>query len=416
MSKECNVLVAQSGGPTTVINASLAGVIAKALEDETIHKIYGAEHGIQGVLADRLISLETMFDGHEDRLQQLKLTPSMFLGSCRYRLQGVSEDLADYQRIFSIMRKYHIKYFFYIGGNDSMDTVDKLSAYARQYNEEVSIIGIPKTIDNDLVEVDHTPGFGSAAKYIASSLLEISHDTYIYNSKTVLIVEIMGRNAGWLTASAALARNEYSQAPHLIYLPEKRFSMHQFVNDVKSQLKIRDHLVIAVSEGVKDKHGEYLAARGGQVDQFGHVALSGVGKFLEGVVQNMVDCKVRSVELNVLQRCASHMSSLRDVEEAYTLGVCGVTAALAGESGKMVGLVRTSNTPYEVTYTTVDVNKVANRERKVPLEWITEEGNDIKEEMVEYLKPLIEGEVPIQYKNGLPCYLKVEQYISDKQN
>ncbi len=416
MSKDRNVLVAQSGGPTTVINASLAGVIAKALKDETIHKIYGAEHGIQGVLDDRLVPLHTIFDGHEDRLQRLKLSPSMFLGSCRYRLQEVSKDIADYQRIFEIIHKYDIKYFFYIGGNDSMDTVAKLSAYARQHNEEVAIIGIPKTIDNDLVEVDHTPGFGSAAKYIASSLLEISHDTYIYNTKTVLIVEIMGRNAGWLTASAALARNEYSAAPHLLYLPEKVFSMRRFVDDVKEQLEQRDHVVIAVSEGIKDEQGEYLAARGGQVDQFGHVTLSGVGKFLEGVVQNLIGCKVRSVELNVLQRCASHMSSMTDIEEAFILGERGVMAALAGETGKMISLTRTSNSPYEVSYSTVDVAKVANQERKVPQEWITEDGNDITEEMLEYLKPLINGEAPVLYENGVPRYIKLEQFTSNKQN
>ena len=411
MSKECNVLVTQSGGPTTVINASLAGVIKRALKEEKINNIYGAEHGIQGVLDERLVPLHSIFGNNDDLLEQLKVTPSMFLGSCRYRLPDMSDDCLDYKRIFEVFEKYQIKFFFYIGGNDSMDTVDKLSAYAKQCNLDVSIIGIPKTIDNDLAEIDHTPGFGSAAKYIASSILEASHDTYIYNGKTVLIVEIMGRNAGWLTASAALARNGYSDAPHLIYLPERVFSTSKFIEDLKEQLTNRQHVIIAVSEGVKDEEGRYIAAKSGQVDQFGHVSLSGVGKYLEGVVQQEIGCKVRAVELSVLQRCAAHLSSLTDLAEAYTLGEKGVEAAIKGETGIMVALKRSSNIPYEVEYTMVDIHKVANHERKIPLEWINESGNDITTEMIEYLKPLIQGEPKLYYEAGIPKYLKLEDFL-----
>lgn len=394
-----------------MINASLAGVIARALKEESIDGIYGAEHGIQGVLSEQLVPLHSIFDGQDERLEQLKLTPSMFLGSCRYRLQPASKDGTDYEKIFHIFKKYQIKYFFYIGGNDSMDTVDKLSTYAKQHKLEVTIIGIPKTIDNDLVKVDHTPGFGSAAKYIASSIVEVSHDTYIYNTKTVLIVEIMGRNAGWLTASAALARNSYSSAPHLIYLPECPFSMDQFLEDINQKLKTQKHVIVAVSEGIKDEQGQYVAAKSSQVDQFGHVTLSGVGKYLESVVQHQIGCKVRSVELNVLQRCATHLSSLTDINEAFTLGKTGVEVALQGETGKMVGLCRISDAPYEVEYNTVDIHKVANQEKMVPRNWITPEGNDVTEEMLRYLQPLIQGEPEISFEAGIPKYLKLQAFI-----
>lgn len=415
MSRECNVLVAQSGGPTTVINASLAGVIERALMEVKINRIYGAEHGIQGVINERLVPLHQIFSGNKDRLNQLKLTPSMFLGSCRYRLPHFLEDISDYQRIFQIFRKYQIKYFFYIGGNDSMDTMDKLSAYAKQNNIDIAMIGIPKTIDNDLMGVDHTPGFGSAAKYIASSILEVSHDTFIYNTKTVLIVEIMGRNAGWLTASAALARNGYSRAPHLIYLPERVFSVSQFLLDLNEQLKHHQHVIVAVSEGLKDECGQYVASKNSQIDQFGHVTLSGVGKYLENIVQREIGCKVRSVELNVLQRCAMHISSLTDIEEAFSLGEYGVEAALLGETAKMVGLYRIANNPYRVSYITIPIHKVANQEKKVPLEWITPEGNDVTEDLIDYIKPLILGEPSIYFEEGIPKYIKLEAVLEHKQ-
>ncbi len=405
MSLQGNVLVGQSGGPTTVINSSLAGIIETALNNPSIDKIYGSRNGIQGVLENNFVNLSDIFKENRDQIQLLKNTPSMYLGSCRYKLSKLEQDETDYIKIFEVFSSYHIKYFFYIGGNDSMDTVKKLSEYAKKIQYDIQIIGIPKTIDNDLAHIDHTPGFGSAAKYIAASVLEIAHDTYIYDTKSVIIIEIMGRNAGWLTAAAALARNEYSEAPHLIYLPEKPFGTAQFIQDVKEQLAIRKQVVIAVSEGIKDPAGNYISAGSSQVDQFGHVMLSGTGKYLESLVQNTIGCKVRSVELNVLQRCASHISSGTDVEEAFCLGVKGVEAALEGATGEMVLLNRISNQPYSVEYGTIPIQQVANVEKQIPKEWITPNGNDIMSPLLDYLRPLILGERNVQYKNGIPDYL-----------
>lgn len=406
-----NCLVAQSGGPTTVINASLAGVINKALREDGIDQIYGAINGIQGVIDDNLLNLTEVFRGKESDIELLKNTPAMYLGSCRYKLATPEDNGTDYASIFQTFEKYNIRYFLYIGGNDSMDTVLKLSAYASLIQSDIKIIGIPKTIDNDLECIDHTPGFGSAAKYIASSLLEIAHDTYIYDTESVTIVEIMGRNAGWLTAAAALARNEYNQAPHLIYLPERPFSTGKFVQDIRDQLTQRKHVIVAVSEGVKDAAGSYISAESARVDQFGHVMLSGTGKYLEGLVQSTIGCKVRSIELNVLQRCSAHISSLTDVEESFSLGEYGVQAALDGHSGEMVTLTRTSDSPYQVTYGTVDIGKVANLEKKIPTEWINDEGNDITEELLTYIRPLITGESNTQYVDGIPVYLPVDHLI-----
>lgn len=403
-----NLLVGQSGGPTTVINASLAGVITAAIKSEEIDEVYGAVNGIQGVLDDNLISLTKKFQ-EETMIEKLKVTPSMYLGSCRYKLSEHNQDENDFARIFEVFEKYQIRYFLYIGGNDSMDTVDKLNQYAKKHNYEISIIGVPKTIDNDLMEIDHTPGFGSAAKYIASSILEASHDAYIYYVQSVLIVEVMGRNAGWLTASAALARNQYSQAPHLIYLPEKPFSTEQFISDIKEKLKTTKQVIVAVSEGIKDETGDYLAAKSTQTDQFGHVMLSGVGKYLESVVQSEIGCKVRSIELNVLQRCAAHMTSATDMEEAFELGKKGVMAAVEGHTGEMASLQRTSDAPYHVSYTTVPISNVANHEKKIPDEWMNKEGNDVTEGIISYMKPLILGEVTIDYKDGVPEYLFLER-------
>lgn len=406
-----NLLVGQSGGPTTVINASLAGVMETAFLSEKIEHVYGAVNGIQGVLDGNIIDLEADFKGKEEAMEQLKVTPSMYLGSCRYKLSQYQEEEADFKRIFEVFAQYDIRYFLYIGGNDSMDTVDKLSRYAKEKNYDISIIGIPKTIDNDLMEIDHTPGFGSAAKYIASAVLEASHDAYIYYVQSVLIVEVMGRNAGWLTASAALARTEYSQAPHLIYLPEAPFSTEQFLEDVKEKLKTKKQVVVVVSEGIRDREGGYIAANSSQTDQFGHVMLSGVGKYLEALVQGEIGCKVRSIELNVLQRCAAHISSATDIEEAFRLGEKGVIAALEGHTGEMASLSRTEGAPYQVSYSTVPVSNVANHEKKVPKEWIAEAGNDIKEELVAYMKPLIMGEIKVDYENGIPKYL----FLKDKK-
>ncbi len=402
MSRNC--LVAQSGGPTVAINSSLAGVISQALKSENVGIVYGARNGIQGVLNDNLVALNELFADEKD-ITSLKNTPSMYLGSCRYKLTDYKKDSADYDKICEILDKYDIGYFFYIGGNDSMDTVAKLSAYTKEKGLDVKVVGVPKTIDNDLYCIDHTPGFGSAAKYIATSVLEMAHDTYIYHIDTVLIVEIMGRNAGWLTAASALARNGYSDAPHLIYLPEKPFCQADFVEKVKALLAEKHHVIVAVSEGIKDTEGNYISAQGGKVDKFGHVMLSGTGKVLETIVANEIGCKVRSIELNVLQRAASHIASATDITESFNLGVNAVNLAMAGKSGVMSTLTRVSDEPYSVEYGEADIDKIANYEKKIPDEWISEDGTDVLEPMMTYLTPLIQGENSIEYVNGVPHYM-----------
>ncbi|MGN0514329.1 MAG: 6-phosphofructokinase [Lachnospiraceae bacterium] len=405
MSRNC--LVAQSGGPTAAINSSLAGVISAALKSSSIKNVYGARNGIQGVLEERLSVLNDIFN-QEENIIKLQNTPSMYLGSCRYKLTDYHKDPSDYDKICEILKKYDIGYFFYIGGNDSMDTVAKLSAYTKDKGMDVKVIGVPKTIDNDLFCIDHTPGFGSAAKYIATSVLEMAHDTYIYAIDTVLIVEIMGRNAGWLTAASSLARTSYSAAPHLIYLPEREFDKADFVKRVSELLKEKHHVIVAVSEGIKDCDGNYISAQGGKVDKFGHVMLSGTGKVLEQIVAEEIGCKVRSVELNVLQRAASHVASKTDIEESFELGVNAVKLAMEGKSGVMSTLNRVSDEPYRVVFGEADINKVANFEKKIPAEWITEDGCDVTREMESYLRPLIQGENPVHYEKGIPEYLFME--------
>lgn len=405
MSRNC--LVAQSGGPTAAINSSLAGVISAALKSSLIKKVYGARNGIQGVLEERLSLLNDIFN-QEENIIKLQNTPSMYLGSCRYKLTDYHKDPSDYDKICEILTKYDIGYFFYIGGNDSMDTVAKLSSYTKDKGMDVKVIGVPKTIDNDLFCIDHTPGFGSAAKYIATSVLEMAHDTYIYAIDTVLIVEIMGRNAGWLTAASSLARTSYSEAPHLIYLPEREFDKADFVKRVSELLKEKHHVIVAVSEGIKDRDGNYISAQGGKVDKFGHVMLSGTGKVLEQIVAEEIGCKVRSVELNVLQRAASHVASKTDIEESFELGVNAVKLSMEGKSGVMSTLNRVSDEPYRVVFGEADINQVANFEKKIPAEWITEDGCDVTKEMETYLRPLIQGENPVHYEKGIPEYLFME--------
>lgn len=400
-----NAIVAQSGGPTTAINASLAGVIKGCLKSNEIDVLYGARNGVEGLMDERLVNLTEIFENNEENLKVLKVTPSMYLGSCRRKLKDINQDSSEYDNIVEIFRKYNIRYFFYIGGNDSMDTVGKMSMYVKKHQMDVKVIGIPKTIDNDLVVTDHTPGFGSAARYVAASILEMAHDTYIYNTRSVLIAEIMGRDAGWLTASSVLARNSYSQAPHLIYLPEHPFSKEQFIEDIREQFEKREHIVIAVSEGLRDDKGQYISAETSAVDAFGHATLSGTGKCLENLVAETFGCKVRSVEINVLQRCAAHMASATDIEESWQLGLKGVSLALEGRSGEMSIVRRISDEPYQVVYEGADVQQIANAEKKIPAEWINEAGNDVTEEMVRYLRPLIHGKVNVPEKDSMPYYL-----------
>jgi 6-phosphofructokinase 1 len=405
MNNGINALVAQSGGPTAVINSSLAGVIEECFKSNKINTVYGARFGIEGIFKDNIINLTELFQKDQGKLDCLKKTPSMFLGSCRYKLPGIDQADQEYRDILEKLRQYHIGYFFYIGGNDSMDTVAKLSKYFLEQQEDIKVIGIPKTIDNDLVEIDHTPGFGSAAKFIATSVLEMAHDTYIYNQDSVLIVEIMGRNAGWLTASSVLARNEYSSAPDLIYLPEVPFMAEQFIEDVRNRVASQKQVVIAVSEGIKDKDGTYISAKSAKTDSFGHVMLSGVGKYLENLVAEQIGCKARSVELNIMQRCASHIVSKTDQDEAEELGKNGVRLALNGNSGKMSTLRRNSDVPYVVSYGSISIDNIANHEKKIPLDWISPAGNDILPAMLTYLKPLVDGISDVHYQEGIPKYL-----------
>lgn len=402
-----NCLVGQSGGPTAAINASLAGVIKQCL-DSDFDNIYGMINGIKGFLNHQIMDLKEKFSD-EDMLQALIQTPAMYLGSCRYKLPVYDEDPEVYEKIFKIMKELEITDFFYIGGNDSMDTVMKLSGYAKIMGIDLHVMGIPKTIDNDLMGSDHTPGFGSAAKYVAATMKEIVYDSMIYQLQSITIVEIMGRNAGWLTAASALARCESNTAPDLIYLPEVPFDKDSFIASIAEVFKRKRGVVIAVSEGIKDANGNYLDndSEFTQRDAFGHILHSGTGKVLENICSNAFHCKVRSIELNVLQRCAMHLASKCDLDESFLIGKSAVECALANETGKMMVFNRVSDNPYKMEIGSMDVNNVANLEKKVPVEWINEEHNNIKEELFTYLNPLVQGEVTIKYKNGVPDYLNV---------
>lgn len=406
-----NCMVAQSGGPTTAINASLAGVIDGVMQAETYDTIYGSQNGILGILENRILNLSDLFAGNPSNLNTLKHTPAMYLGSCRYKLPDFMDDDSSYNYIFKQFKELNIGAFFYIGGNDSMDTVLKLSKYAARIGSDVRIIGVPKTIDNDLTATDHTPGFGSAAKYVASSLLEIAHDTFIYPVKSVTIVEIMGRDAGWLTAASALARTAYSTAPHLIYLPEASFDKNSFLTDVRALLKKQNNIIVAISEGIHDADGNYISAGESIEDSFGHSQLSGAGKALEYLVKDYINVKVRSVEINVLQRCAAHLAAKTDLDEAFALGQKAVALAAEGITAAMATLERTSNQPYTVQYGYAEIKNIANAVKSVPREWINENGNDVLPAMLEYLTPLIQGEPDIKYVNGVPDYMDVSHLL-----
>lgn len=406
MSKK-NVIVAQSGGPTAAINSSLAGVIDAVLQSKEFDTVYGSIYGILGIMENHLMNLNEQAAANPDFTRLLKTSPAMYLGSCRYKLPDAEADEAAYVHLFEQFEAYQIGAFFYIGGNDSMDTVLKLGRYGKKIGSDIRFIGIPKTIDNDLCITDHTPGYGSAAKYVASSLLEVAHDTFIYSVGSVTIVEIMGRDAGWLTAASALARTCYSSAPHLIYLPEVPFDKERFLQDVRDQLAQRNNVIIAVSEGIRDKDGSYISATTAKEDQFGHSQLSGTGKCLEYLVKDAINVKVRSIELNVLQRCAAHLSSLTDLNEAYALGKQAVVQAENGASQCMLTIRRTSDKPYQTVIETADISRIANEAKSIPREWINEAGNDITQTLYDYMAPLIIGEPELSYENGLPVYLSI---------
>lgn len=407
MSKK-NLIVGQSGGPTAVINSSLYGVVSEGLRHpEQIQHIYGMVNGIEGFLAGTVLDFATALPGSS--LEKLKTTPGAYLGSCRYKLPESLED-PIYPRLFQKFREMNIGWFFYIGGNDSMDTVSKLSRYAAQTDSDIRIIGEPKTIDNDLVHTDHTPGFGSAARYVASTVREITIDANVYEKKSVTIVEIMGRHAGWLTAASALARKYKGDNPLLIYLPETTFDQEAFLKAVEKSFEKNCNVIVCVSEGIHDAEGTFICEYDSSVgtDTFGHKMLAGCGKYLENLVRSRLGVKARSVELNVSQRCSVSMMSATDQMEAVTAGNFGVQAALNGETGKMVSFLRETGTDgsYSMKCSLEDVNVICNEEKTVPADWITADGSDVTQDFLDYAAPLIQGTVEIPLgTDGLPDFV-----------
>ncbi|MBO5327712.1 MAG: 6-phosphofructokinase [Clostridia bacterium] len=407
-----NVIVGQSGGPTSVINSSLLGVY-KTAKDKGVNAVYGMVHGIKGLLDGNIINLSTQIKNDLD-MDLLKRTPSSFLGSCRYKLPEIIGNEKTYEKIFFILNEYEISAFFYIGGNDSMDTIKKLSDYGEKIKSPVRFIGVPKTIDNDLAITDHTPGYGSAAKYIAATVKEIIRDGLVYDYPQVSIIEIMGRNAGWLTAAAALSRGEDCEGVDMIFLPEVVFSLEKFLNGVERLLQKNRSVVIAVSEGVKLSNGRYVCELLDHVeytDAFGHKQLAGTARFLAGKVAEKFGVKTRAIELSSLQRCAAHVTSRIDVTEAFNVGGAAVKAAFEGHTGKVVTLKRVSEEPYMCVTELADVHYIANVEKKVPIEWIKSDGTYVKSELIRYIRPLIQAEIAPLWVNGLPRHLiKKDKY------
>ena len=403
-----NIIVGQSGGPTSVINSSLAGVFATAKELGA-GKIYGMRNGIEGLLEERYIDMTEYIKNSMD-VEILKRTPSSFLGSCRFKLPTVEKSPETYEKIIAVLRKLDIQHFFYIGGNDSMDTIKQLSEYAKAKNiTDITFMGVPKTIDNDLAVTDHTPGFGSAAKYIAATMKEIIRDGLVYDYPTITIVEIMGRNAGWLTAAAALAKGEDCEGVDMIYLPEKVFDIDSFMKAVKERSEEGRSMVIAISEGIKVADGRYVFELSDHVefvDAFGHKQLAGSAKFLANKIGSELGIKTRAVELSTMQRCAAHMTSRTDITEAFNVGGAAVKAAFEGESGRVVVLKRISDDPYMCITETHDVHDIANVEKKVPLEWITDD-DYVTEDLIRYIRPLIQAELSPIMVDGLPRHLNV---------
>ena len=400
-----SLIIGQSGGPSSVINCSAYGVIKTGLENPNITKVYGAFHGIKGVLNDQLMIMD-----EEDpaELENMMHTPSSALGSCRYKIADPDVDNTDYKRILEIFQKYNVRYFFYNGGNDSMDTCNKISKYMNRVGYECRVMGVPKTIDNDLFGTDHCPGFASAAKYIATSFMEVSRDSQVYDTGMVTVVECMGRHAGWLTAAAELA-NLSGEGPDFIYVPEVDFDMDQFLADVTARYEQNKNCMVAVSEGIHYADGSFVSeAKTSATDGFGHAQLGGLAAHLAAVVKEKTGAKVRGIELSLLQRCAAHCASGTDIQESFASGKAAVEAALAGETDKMVGFVCTRENGYHCETKLFELSKVANFEQKLPLEWINEAHNGVTKEFVDYCLPLIQGETPMVKENGLPrfCHLK----------
>lgn len=402
-----NIVVAQSGGPTCAINASLLGVFKGAMKSRDIDIVFGSLNGIEGIINDDMIILNDYIRTYMD-MEQLRQTPSTLLNSCRYKLPDMSDDKTVYEKIYNTLKNHGIGAFFYIGGNDSMDTVNKISAFLKEIGSNIKVIGIPKTIDNDLTCTDHTPGYGSAAKYVATTVQEIVRDCSVYSINSVTIIEIMGRDTGWLTAASAVLRANGEIAPHLIYLPEARFSVQSFLSDIRRVQQSRRAVVIAVSEGIElDPDDIPSEIKNETSDNFGHRYLSGVGKCLENIVRREIKCKVRSIELNIMQRCSSHISSKTDIEEAEQIGTAAVDAALNGLTGRVMVFERVSDNPYTVIINSVDAADVANKVRYFPPEWINAQGNNVTDKAVKYILPLIQGSQDIHYRNGIPMHFRI---------
>jgi len=400
----------QSGGPTSVINASAYGVFSAALENPNITTVYGAAHGIKGVLDDQLYVID-----QEDpaELALLPYTPSSALGSVRYKLKDPEVDDTDYKRILEIFKKYNVRYFFYNGGNDSMDTCSKVSRYLKSVGYECNVIGVPKTIDNDLYGTDHCPGFGSAAKYIATTCMEVSLDAKVYDTGMICIIEIMGRNAGWLAGAAALA-SASGEGPDLIYLPEIPFDVEKFCDDAERIYKEKGKVIIAASEGIHDKDGKFISEYAGEAakDAFGHTQMGGLAQVLESILKARINCKSRAIELSLMQRCGAHCGSQTDIDEAMAVGRAAVEAATSGQTGYMVAIKRVSNDPYKAETELIPLEKCANYEKKVPTEWINAEGNGVTQEFIDYALPLIQGETKMQKENSLPRFARLKKVLA----
>lgn len=403
-----NLVFGQSGGPTSVINASAAGVFLEALKHtDVIEKVYGAAHGIVGILNEDLIDIN---QEDPEELKLLRTTPSSAMGSVRYKLADPSEDESDYRRLLEVFKLYNIRYFLYNGGNDSMDTCNKISKYMQQSGWEMRVMGVPKTIDNDLYGTDHCPGFASAAKYLATSTMEVYQDATVYNTSQITILEVMGRNAGWLTASTALA-NLKGAGPDLVYLPELPINFEDIREDVANVFRNKNKVIIAISEGVKTQEGKYLPELVGEVDvdAFGHKQMGGTGEVLADFLRDHFDTKIRSIEFSLLQRCAAHLASQTDIDEAFEAGSLAVRKAVEGMTDYMIGFERAEGKNYKCEYILIPLEKVANTEKKFPREWINEEGNGILPEFYDYVLPLIQGETELVKEDGLPRFANLKK-------
>ena len=405
------LIIGQSGGPSSVINSSAYGVIRAGLDNPNITKVYGAEYGIKGVLADRLFVMD---EEDPKELALLQYTPSSALGSCRYKMKDPDVDDTDYKRILEVFKKHDVRYFFYNGGNDSMDTCNKISKYMQKVGYECRVMGVPKTIDNDLFGTDHCPGFASAAKYIATSCMEVSLDASVYDTGMVCVIEIMGRHAGWLAGAAALA-TAHGAGPDLVYLPEVDFDMDKFLADVERIYKEKGSCMVAVSEGIHYADGSFVSeAKTSATDGFGHAQLGGLAAMLADVIKQRTGAKVRGIELSLLQRCGAHLASKTDIDEAYMSGREAVEQAVAGVTDKMVALdCSREGGRYTCKPMLLDLTAVANYEKKVPVEWINAEGNGVTQDFIDYCLPLIQGEPDLPKEDSLPRFARLKKVLAD---